>query len=55
MYPDEPQLALSRVLEIRQWLPAHLAGPSNQGWLEALDKLDATLLHIQAVATDAEV
>ena len=42
-------------LEIRQWLPAHLAGPSNQGWLEALDKLDATLLHIQAVATDAEV
>jgi uncharacterized protein YndB with AHSA1/START domain len=42
-------------LEIRQWLPAHLAGPSNQGWLEALDKLDATLLHIQAAATDAEV
>jgi hypothetical protein len=38
-------------LEIRQWLPAHLTGPSNQGWLEALDKLDATLLHIQAVAT----
>jgi hypothetical protein len=42
-------------LEIRQWLPAPLAGPSNQGWLEALDKLDATLLHIQAAATDAEV
>jgi uncharacterized protein YndB with AHSA1/START domain len=42
-------------LEIRQWLPAHLAGPSNQGWLEALDKLDATLHHIQAIATDAEV
>jgi hypothetical protein len=42
-------------LEIRQWLPAHLAGPSNQGWLEALDKLDASLLRIQAVATDAEV
>jgi uncharacterized protein YndB with AHSA1/START domain len=42
-------------LEIRQWLPAHLAGPSNQGWLEALEKLDATLLHIQAAATDAEV
>jgi hypothetical protein len=40
---------------IDKWLPAHLAGPSNQGWLEALDKLDATLLHIQAVATDAEV
>lgn len=42
-------------LEIRQWLPAHLAGPSNQGWLEALEKLDATLLHIQATATDVEV
>ena len=42
-------------LEIRQWLPAHLTGPSTQGWLEALDKLDATLLHIQAAATDAEV
>ncbi len=57
MYPDEPQLANSRVepfdtrfrvefhdepngrtrLEIRQWLPAHLAGPSNQGWIEALE------------------
>jgi hypothetical protein len=104
MYPDEPQLAISRVLdaprelafraftdpdhlaawwgpsgntlprdeiefdvrpggfqrwtevsEIRQWLPAHLAGPSNRGWLEALEKLDATLLHVQAAATDAEV
>jgi hypothetical protein len=43
------------VPEVRQWLPAHLAGPSNQGWLEALEKLDATLLHIQAAATDAEV
>ena len=42
-------------LEIRQWLPAHLAGPGNQGWLEALEKLDAILLHIQAAATDAEV
>ena len=42
-------------LEIRQWLPAHLTGPSTQGWLEALDKLDATLLDIQAAATDAEV
>jgi len=29
-------------LEIRQWLPAHLARPSNQGWVEALEKLDAT-------------
>ena len=37
------------------WLSAHLAGPGNQGWLEALEKLDATSLHIQATATDAEV
>ena len=42
-------------IEIRQWLATHLAGPSNQGWLEALEKLDATLLHVQAAATDAEV
>ena len=42
-------------LEVRQWLPAHLAGPTNQGWLEALEKLEATLLHNQAAATDAEV
>jgi hypothetical protein len=33
----------------------HLAGPSNQGWLEALDKLDVTLVHIQAVVTDVDV
>jgi uncharacterized protein YndB with AHSA1/START domain len=30
-------------LEIRQWLPEHLASPSEQGWLEALTKLDAAL------------
>jgi uncharacterized protein YndB with AHSA1/START domain len=30
-------------------------GPSNHGWLEALEKLDATLLHAQAAATDIEV
>jgi uncharacterized protein YndB with AHSA1/START domain len=42
-------------LEIRQWLPAHLIGPSNQGWFEALDKLDATLLRIQSIAVDTEV
>ena len=35
-------------LEIRQWLPAHLAGPSEQGWLEAFTKLDATLTSAQA-------
>jgi hypothetical protein len=52
-FHDEP-LGRTR-LEIRQWLPAHLAGPSNQGWFEALEKLDATLLHIQAAASGAEV
>jgi len=30
-------------LEIRQWLPEHLASPSEKGWLEAFTKLDATL------------
>ncbi len=30
-------------LEIRQWLPPHLAGPSEQGWREAFTKLDLTL------------
>ena len=30
-------------LEIRQWLPAHLVSPSENGWREALTKLDATL------------
>ncbi len=39
--------------DIRQWLPAHLAGPGNHGWLGALDGLDATLPHIRAAATDA--
>jgi DNA-binding transcriptional ArsR family regulator len=42
-------------LAIRQWLPRHLAGPSNQGWLEALEKLDAALVHLQAAVTDAPV
>ena len=37
-------------LEIRQWLPAHLAGPSEQGWLEAFTKLDATLTTDPATA-----
>jgi uncharacterized protein YndB with AHSA1/START domain len=30
-------------LEIRQWLPEHLVSPSEEGWLEAFTKLDATL------------
>jgi uncharacterized protein YndB with AHSA1/START domain len=57
MYPDEPQLAISRVLDARRELafpaftdPDHLAT-----WWEALEKLGATLLHIPAAATDAEV
>lgn len=30
-------------LEISQWLPEHLASPSENGWNEALSKLDAAL------------
>jgi len=40
-------------LEIRQWLPGHLASPSEQGWSEAFSKLDAALT--SAHAADAEV
>jgi len=39
-------------LEIRQWLPVHLAHPSEEGWLQAFTKLDATLMNVQAVAAD---
>jgi hypothetical protein len=39
-------------LEIRQWLPEHLAAPSEQGWLEAFAKLDVTLARDQAAAAD---
>jgi uncharacterized protein YndB with AHSA1/START domain len=39
-------------LEIRQWLPAHLAGPSTQGWIEAFEKLDATLRGLEAVSAE---
>src|SRR3984957_15006297 len=52
-FHDEPK-GRSR-LEIRQWLPTHLAGPSYQGWLEALEKLEAALLDIQGAAADAQV
>jgi hypothetical protein len=31
------------------------SAPADQGWLEALEMVDATLLHIEAVATDAAV
>jgi uncharacterized protein YndB with AHSA1/START domain len=30
-------------VEVGQWLPEHLASPSEQGWLEAFAELDATL------------
>lgn len=30
-------------LEIRQWLPEHLASPSKEGWLQAFSKLDVAL------------
>ena len=39
-------------LEIRQWLPEHLAYPSEEGWRQAFTKLDATLMNVQAVAAD---
>ena len=42
-------------LEIRQWLPAHLGAPTEQGWSEAFTKLDATLARAHADAVDAEV
>ena len=31
-------------LEIRQWLPEHLAHPSEEGWRQAFTKLDASLM-----------
>ncbi|MBM0232686.1 SRPBCC domain-containing protein [Micromonospora sp. STR1_7] len=34
-------------LEIRQWLPDHLAGPSTEGWRQAFIKLDATLANVR--------
>jgi uncharacterized protein YndB with AHSA1/START domain len=30
-------------LEVRQWVPEHLASPSEQGWRESFSKLDAAL------------
>ncbi len=41
-------------LEISQWLPAHLAGPTTDGWSEAFEKLDATLLHIRTATIHNE-
>ena len=39
-------------LEIRQWLPEHLAHPSEEGWRQAFTKLDATLMNVQSAAAD---
>jgi uncharacterized protein YndB with AHSA1/START domain len=35
-------------LEIRQWLPADLASPSEEGWRQAFTKLDAALAALAA-------
>lgn len=39
-------------LEISQWLPPHLVGPSEQGWQEAFTKLDTALSPTPAVTAD---
>ncbi|MGC4803484.1 SRPBCC family protein [Micromonospora sp. DT233] len=41
-------------LEIRQWLPEHLAQPSGAGWHQAFTKLDATLKNVMAHHREAE-
>jgi uncharacterized protein YndB with AHSA1/START domain len=38
-------------LEIRQWLPADLGAPTEQGWGESFAKLDALLATVQDVPT----
>lgn len=49
-FHDEPD-GRTRI-EIRQWLPGHLAAPSEQGWREAFAKLDAAMA---SAATRVEV
>lgn len=39
-------------IEIRQWLPGTHAAPSEQGWREALAKLDVALAAISAAWTE---
>ncbi|MEV6704804.1 SRPBCC family protein [Micromonospora wenchangensis] len=36
-------------LEIRQWLPEHLARPSGEGWRQAFTKLDANLANVRLI------
>lgn len=47
---DLTDVAQGQLLEIHQWLPEHLLGPSGQGWLQAFTKLDATLTTDAATA-----
>lgn len=51
-FHDEPDNRTR--LEVSQWLPAHLIGPSTEGWGEAFDKLDTTLHHRRVTVTGAE-
>jgi hypothetical protein len=37
-------------LEIRQWPPDRVAGPSEHGWRQAFTKLDAALIRARAAA-----
>lgn len=41
-------------LEIRQWLPKHLTGHAEQGWREALTKLDAALIDAHTSSASVE-
>ncbi|MEW2498971.1 SRPBCC family protein [Amycolatopsis sp. CA-161197] len=42
-------------LEIRQWLPRHQTGNAEQGWREALTKLDAALIGTRTSPSSVEV
>lgn len=50
-FHDEPD-GRSR-LEIQQWLPAHLIRPTDQGWSEAFEKLDASLARLLEMMTSS--
>ena len=51
-FHDEPD-GRSRI-EISHWLPADMAGPTNLGWSESFEQLDATLVRLMAAAADME-
>ncbi|WP_063058092.1 hypothetical protein [Nocardia sienata] len=42
-------------LEIRRWLPKHPTGNAEQGWLEALAKLEVTPIGSQTRPSSVEV